>query len=152
MDFRVLPLCGVFVLLLAVPCISAEDAGFVGSKVCSQCHEKEYGTFKKYSKKAHSWESVAIMRPKLKERELKQCFECHTTGYGRKGGFVSVEATPDLAEVGCETCHGPGERHAASGDPKDITRRPSTQGCTACHNKERVEDFRFKPLIYSGAH
>jgi len=133
-------------------CRAAEDPLYVGSKACSQCHEKQYENFSKYSKKAHAWNSVATMKSKLKEQELKQCYECHTTGYGRKGGFVSIEATPHLADVGCESCHGPGGEHAASGDPKQIKRRPAMETCTACHNPQRVEDFNFKPLLFSGAH
>ena len=133
-------------------CDAAEEVSYVGSKACSQCHEKQYESFSKYSKKAHSWQSVAIMKPKLKEQELRQCYECHTTGYGKKGGFVSQETTPELADVGCETCHGPGGEHAASGEPKQIRRRPSVESCTVCHNAQRVEDFRFKPLLFSGAH
>jgi hypothetical protein len=149
----------VVVLLFIVLSIPAsgfpaqkEDSHYVGSKACSQCHEQQYANFSKYSKKAHAWDSIAIMKPKLKENELKQCYECHTTGYGKKGGFVSHEATPGLADVGCETCHGPGSAHAESGETKLITRRPSVQTCTACHNSQRVEDFHFKPLIFSGAH
>lgn len=133
-------------------CSTIEDAGYIGSKSCSQCHEQQYKNYTAYSKKAHAWEAVAIMKPKLKENELRQCYECHTTGYGKKGGFVSKESTPDLADVGCETCHGPGAAHAASGDPKLIARRPSTQTCAQCHNSQRVQDFNFKPLIFSGAH
>lgn len=141
-----------FVAMSGVSPARAEESAFVGSVACSQCHEQQYANFKKFSKKAHAWESIAVMSPKLKDNERRQCFECHTTGYGRKGGFVSKESTPDLADVGCETCHGPGSDHAASGDPQRITRRPPTQTCTACHNSERIEDFRFKPLIFSGAH
>ncbi|MFP5222712.1 MAG: multiheme c-type cytochrome [Acidobacteriota bacterium] len=129
-----------------------EEAAYVGSKACSQCHEKQYENFSKYSKKFHAWNSVATMKSKLKEQELRQCYECHTTGYGRKGGFVSIEATPHLADVGCESCHGPGGAHAASGDPGQIKRRPAMEICTNCHNPQRVEDFNFKPLLFSGAH
>jgi len=133
-------------------CTPPENSSFVGSKACSQCHEQQYGNFTKYSKKAHAWDSIAVMKPKLKEDELKQCYECHTTGYGKKGGFVSHEATPGLADVGCESCHGAGGAHAESGDPKLITRRPALDTCTACHSSQRVEDFHFKPLLFSGAH
>lgn len=139
--------------LLSAPALFAADAPvFVGSKACSQCHEEQYATFNKYSKKAHSWRSIAVMQPKLKPNELKECFECHTTGYGKPGGFVSEQATPDLAQVGCETCHGPGSAHAESGDPKLIRRKPELATCQACHNSQRIEDFGFKPLVYSGAH
>ncbi|WP_407635553.1 multiheme c-type cytochrome [Fundidesulfovibrio putealis] len=150
----VVPLFLASSLLVIQPesCRAADEPSYVGSKACSQCHEKQYENFSKYSKKAHAWDSIAIMKPKLKEQELKQCYECHTTGYGRKGGFVSKEATPHLADVGCESCHGPGGEHAASGDPKQIRRRPAVETCTACHNPQRVEDFNFKPLLFSGAH
>ncbi|WP_415517725.1 MAG: multiheme c-type cytochrome [Desulfovibrio aminophilus] len=139
-------------MLFQSPVRAADTASFVGSKACGQCHEGEYSRFSKYSKKAHSWKSIAVMRKKLTPQELQGCYDCHTTGHGKPGGFVSIEKTPDLADVGCETCHGPGSVHAASGDPKDIQRTPTLEGCQTCHNAERVADFRFKPLIAAGAH
>lgn len=105
----------------------------------------------KHSKKSHSWDSVAIMKPKLKKAELEKCYECHTTGYNN-GGFKSIESTPDLSDVGCEACHGPGSIHAESQDPQDIIVKPTTETCAKCHNAERIHDFKFKPLIFSGAH
>ena len=139
-------------LIISIPSYAETEPSYVGSKVCAQCHEQQYNNFKKHSKKATSWESISVMKPKLKDFELKQCYECHTTGFGKKGGFVSFESTPQLAEVGCETCHGPGSVHADSSDIAQIKRRPSIETCTACHNPQRIEDFRFKPLIFSGAH
>jgi hypothetical protein len=143
-------------LVVCIPvhglCAGAEESTYVGSKACSQCHLKEYEQFIKYSKKAKAWDSIAIMQPKLEVDEFRRCFECHTTGYGRKGGFVNKEATPGLAEVGCESCHGPGSAHAATGEPGRIVRRPSLETCTACHNAQRVKDFSFKPLLCAGAH
>ena len=130
---------------------AAEKKTYIGSKNCAPCHEDQYNSFIKHSKKAHSWNSVAVMKPKLKEHELQKCYECHTTGYN-KGGFKSIESTPDLADVGCETCHGPGSEHAETQDPQSITRKPAVETCTACHSSERIQDFKFKPLIFSGAH
>lgn len=139
--------------LLAIPFPgSAQEPAYVGSKVCSQCHDSQYDNFVRYSKKAHSWNSIAVMQAKLKRQELVKCYECHTTGYGKNGGFTSKESTPNLAEVGCETCHGPGSLHAESAERKQINRKPSIETCNSCHSAERVNDFRFKPLIYSGAH
>lgn len=125
---------------------------YMGSAACGDCHEEEYGRFQEYSKKARSWRSVEIMAPKLTPDELQECYACHTTGYGR-GGFVDYASTPHLADVGCETCHGPGAAHAAEGGDPDLIRRgPSQEDCRTCHNDSRVKAFNFKPLIHSGAH
>ncbi len=125
---------------------------YVGSKACAECHEAEYTQFTTHSKKARSWKSVSVMASDLTKEELEGCYECHTTGYG-KGGFVSYETTPHLADVGCETCHGPGAAHVESGgDPASISRRPSIENCGGCHNESRVGTFGYKPLIYSGGH
>lgn len=61
------------------------------------------------------------MRPEAKEkaglnpeddyRTTELCLQCHTVGYGTPSGFKSVEETPDLIGVGCETCHGPGSEY-----------------------------------------
>ncbi|WP_147822157.1 cytochrome c family protein [Salidesulfovibrio onnuriiensis] len=145
------------VLLLAVCWLGAgaalaQEARFIGTRQCAECHEEQFENYQKYSKKAHSWESVKIMLSDLKPKEAAKCFECHTTGYGKPGGFTSYEATPEMADVGCETCHGPGSLHAEDGDPELISRTPTIQDCQVCHSEERVGDFNFKPLLFSGAH
>lgn len=134
------------------PAAPSEPASYVGSQACRECHPGEHANFKAYSKKARSFQSVLKMVHGLTEAELKKCYECHTTGYGRPGGFVSQAQTPNLAEVGCETCHGPASRHVVSQSRKDIRDRVSTKDCDACHNSERIAAFNFKPMIHSGAH
>ncbi len=76
------------------------------------------------------------------------CYHCHVTGAGKPGGFVSFEQTPELGHVGCETCHGPGARHAESGDPEDIIAKPEWSVCISCHDGNRVP----KPNIYGRPH
>ena len=145
----ILSMIWVGVSLVTVPASAGE---YVGSKSCSACHEEEYSTFMKYSKKAHSWDKVEKMLPKLEPQERQNCFKCHTTGY-QKGGFVSYDKTPQFADVGCETCHGPGKEHVNSeGDPELITLTPTIDPCSQCHNSQRVADFYYKPLLHSGAH
>lgn len=142
----------LFVVLLFSAQAMAQDATFIGSKACGECHEEQYNSFLKRSKKATSWDSIAIMASDLKPDELESCYECHTTGHGQPGGFVSKEKTPHLADVGCETCHGPGSIHAEFGDPDDLTNTPTEETCESCHNAERVGVFDFEPMLYSGAH
>ncbi|MDK2955347.1 MAG: hypothetical protein PWQ57_843 [Desulfovibrionales bacterium] len=130
-----------------------DSATYVGSKACSECHEEEFNNYMKYSKKSTSAHSVKIMASDLTEAELKDCFTCHTTGYGKPGGFVSFEKTPELGNAGCEVCHGPGSLHVESGgDPEFIKADLSLKDCEVCHNNERVKSFDFKPLLFGGAH
>ncbi|MFO7884266.1 MAG: cytochrome c family protein [Desulfobacteraceae bacterium] len=147
-----MPVIMVILFFMAVIPVSAETALYIGSEACSECHEKEYRNFTAFAKKANTFESIKKMKPKLTRAEYRSCFECHTTGYGKKGGFVSEEETPQLCNAGCEVCHGPGGVHADSGDPWDIKNDLSMEDCTRCHNSDRVEAFDFKPLLFGGAH
>lgn len=146
------------VVAMAVAVVGMSDAGkagsgpFIGSKACGECHEEQHTSFVTHSKKAHTKTGVQKMLSDLKEEERQACYQCHTTGYGR-GGFVSYEETPQFADVGCESCHGPGAEHAeAGGDSAAIVRRPEIKSCEQCHNADRVQNFNFKPLLFSGAH
>lgn len=153
---RALSLC-LFCALLAAPgavSLAADKAQavYVGSEKCKECHDEQYESYHKYSRKAHSFQSIKKMQPKLTAEEYQSCFECHTTGHGKPGGFVSESQTPELKNAGCETCHGPGSLHAESQEPKDIKTKLSAQDCLTCHNEERVGSFKYRPLIYGGGH
>lgn len=154
MRMPIVRFAGFLALMLAlVPGIAqGSEKSFIGSAACGECHEEQFENYHTYSKKAHSWQSVKIMLSDLKPDEAERCFDCHTTGHGKPGGFVSFAATPHMADVGCETCHGPGSLHAEEGDTQFIQRTPTIDQCQACHSKERVGDFNFKPLLFSGAH
>lgn len=149
--------CGMAVaMLVLVPLLSVVmgqgGAYYVGSKECADCHYDEYESFMAHANKANSDHSVRLMAPKLTEEELVGCYECHTTGYGKPGGFRSFEETPDLGHAGCEVCHGPGSRHVMTGDRADIVGRLSLDVCRPCHEDERVRVINYKPLLHAGAH
>lgn len=139
-------------LMHAGVALSAAQVKFIGSESCKDCHESEYNSFKQFNKKAHSFKSITVLKKGLTDAELKKCYECHTTGYGKEGGFLSEQQTPGLKDAGCEVCHGPGSLHAETGDPKDIKGKLSAKDCEVCHNSERINAFKYKPLIYGGAH
>lgn len=67
---------------------------------------------------------------------ILRCFECHSTGRVRTSNGV---LRPAENGVRCEACHGPGESHARSGDPKLIRNPKKMQAtelnvfCGECH-------------------
>lgn len=143
----------IWLLTMSAGRAETQSARFVGSKVCADCHDREYENYSKFSKKAHSGESVQVMAKDLTPAELKECFLCHTTGYGRPGGFQSFEKTPEMADAGCEVCHGPGSLHVEErGDPAYIKGDLAIEDCETCHNPDRVASFGFKPMLFGGAH
>jgi len=151
--------CALLILLSSAVAASsfAEQAvknvpRYVGSDACKTCHENEYKNFMTYAKKATSYRSIERLQKGLTEAEIKGCYACHTTGYGRPGGFISVEKTPHLKNAGCEVCHGPGEHHIRLKDRSYIKRKMKIEDCEVCHTSERVRAFRYKPMIHGGAH
>jgi hypothetical protein len=67
-----------------------------------------------------------------------KCLKCHTTGYGKPGGFVSEAETPNLKGKQCEACHGPGSIHVDN--PEDAVARTTMKKyvtdnnvCIQCH-------------------
>jgi len=155
------PLRGIFVLaVISLPLFApftvlplwGESGGYVGTEACKGCHEEVYARFTAHSKKHASFKSIAIRKKGLTAEEITKCYECHTTGYGKPGGFKSEAETPGLKNLGCEACHGPGSAHAAAGDPKAIKRKMDVKDCESCHSKERVAAFSYKPVLFGGAH
>lgn len=94
------------------------------------------------------------------------CLPCHTTGYGN-GGFQSLEATPDLAGVTCEVCHGAGGEYTKptlmSLTNKEFKRAdvvaaglimPDVKTCQTCHNEKSpfYKPFDFEKRKAQGVH
>ena len=84
---------------------SSDTLPYVGYKACKECHKEEVETWKKmkHAKAFDTLEEEYLSDPK--------CVACHSTGFGKKGGFVDANETPDLKHVQCEMCHGPGSKH-----------------------------------------
>ncbi|MCX8034049.1 MAG: cytochrome c family protein [Thermodesulfovibrio sp.] len=136
-------------LVLFFPLAAFSD--YVGIEACKPCHQKQYENFIKFSRMSNSFIGVEKMKNKITPEELKGCYECHTTGYGKKGGFVSVDKTPHLKNTGCEVCHGPGKKHVETKKPQYIKGKLTPKICEPCHTEERIRTFRFRPLL-RGAH
>jgi hypothetical protein len=100
-----------------------DAAEYVGAKKCKACHIKQFKSWEKTSM-ADSFERLkpgvkadakkkAGLDPDKDYTQDAKCLACHTTGYGKPGGFKSIEETPKLAGVQCEECHGPGSEYLA---------------------------------------
>jgi peroxiredoxin len=91
-------------------------AATVGSDACQSCHATEYATWAA-SPHAHALETLS----EKGNADDPDCLACHTTAFGREGGFPAdgtAASHPDLGRVGCESCHGPGGDHVAEGSRK----------------------------------
>ena len=123
---------------------------YLGSAACRSCHAAEYETWSA-SPHAHTVETLAAVH----KQGNPDCLRCHTTGFGRPGGFPEKGLPPehaDLAGVGCESCHGPGGDHVAEGAAKIGTivslgdkcdSCVILQICGACHDDANDPGFEF---------
>ena len=77
-------------------------AQFAGAQSCAECHEdiylRETGT-----PHAHALTTLKTAG----QGANASCLPCHTVGFGLPTGFSTEAATPHLAGVQCESCHGP---------------------------------------------
>lgn len=139
---------------------SAESASYLGANKCKPCHLKQYTSWQK-TRMAQAFE---LLKPGVRATEKRlakldpakdytgdpTCLSCHVTGYLQPGGFKSMAATPGLAGVQCESCHGPGSLYTAkdrmSLQNKEYKRQtvvaaglvvPTAATCTSlCHNEK----------------
>ncbi len=98
---------------------------FIGSEVCKDCHEEEYSIWKDglnghEGRHAHAYATLLNppKRSKIARNHDPECLSCHVVGWNPQryhpyaSGFESIEKTPELINVGCENCHGPGRAHS----------------------------------------
>jgi hypothetical protein len=109
---------------------------FAGSEACRECHETEYAVWKQ-SKHA---EAFAILEGRARQYD-RDCIPCHTTGFYKRGGFEHVTVTPELVDVGCESCHGNGHDHES--DPGTLFTDTAGETCRECHNDAQSPNFDF---------
>jgi len=129
------------------------NAQHVGSESCQECHQSEYETW------AASPHATAVETLSKADKSTDaDCLACHTTGFGRPGGFPkdgAVESHTDLARVGCESCHGPGAEHVEAGAAKigsivslgdKCDSCVIMQICGSCHDDVNDPGFEFEVL------
>jgi len=157
---RSLALLGAVLVAVSAPSAASEEHAYIGSSKCKKCHIKQYKSWEQ-TKMAQSFEVLrsgqraeqkqgAGLDPDKDYTADPECLRCHTTGYGKDGGFVDEATTPELVGVGCEICHGAGGTYVAdeymSLKNKEYKREdiaavgsiypPTEEQCRECHNED----------------
>lgn len=116
--------------------LAPSESPYIGEETCAGCHQKEAQIWDK-TRHAHAMATLQ----KKNEQFDNECVRCHVVGYQR-GGFQSLYTTPQLANVQCEECHGPGRQHA-SNPGKGYGFMATPVGCMQCHKEPNDPDFNF---------
>ena len=133
------------------PAFIQEEVAYVGSPSCIGCHEglnKEQVAVWKNSPMTKN--AFLLIR---NEKDKTKCVPCHAMGYNPEKNTYKEE------NVGCEACHGPGERYqemmmgANAAEGGKTARENARKSCTRCHRphigkKEHIEMARKGLLSY----
>ncbi|MEE2679332.1 MAG: multiheme c-type cytochrome [Myxococcota bacterium] len=116
--------------------------GYSGNETCGVCHEMEYETWK-FTTHASAYDTLV----KHGAENNGECVSCHVVGYDQPGGFVDPALTPQLEDVGCESCHGRGGPHLS---PDFVQNGDYAPACETCHDPKHSLGFdyaTFRPRI-----
>jgi hypothetical protein len=136
---------GLFFARLAATRQNAAESLFAGAPLCATCHVKSAKTWNG-TRHAHALATLE----RVKKNFDPECLTCHVVGLGQQG-FLSAELTPNLGNVQCENCHGPGKAHAADPvnvKPDRIRKAIAEHGnpesvCRVCHHGSHSPKFDF---------
>lgn len=119
--------------------VSGPSPRYAGAEACAECHE---ATFTRFTATPHA-QALEGLR-EVNHHQDSSCLPCHTVGFQLPTGFTTEAATPHLAGVQCENCHGPAANHAAN--DSDLTARPrqelAAQVCGGCHSVDRFPTYQ----------
>ena len=133
------------------PAFVQGEAAYIGSEICMGCHgdlnKKEVDAWKKSPMTTKAFSAIR------NEKDKTKCIPCHATGYDAEKKTYKEE------NVGCEGCHGPGEKYqemmagADAAEGGKIARENALKSCTRCHHphlsKEDHIDLARKGLLTS---
>ncbi|MBE7559649.1 hypothetical protein HS125_12125 [bacterium] len=131
-------------VLAAAVCVNlafSEASGkYIGNKQCLMCRKtvvKQQYLFDHWATTKHAKATENLPADKKADPE---CLQCHSTGFGKPGGMtveMAKTATPLMANVQCEGCHGPGEAHKTAPKEKkaETMNKPTKETCIVCHTE-----------------
>jgi nitrate/TMAO reductase-like tetraheme cytochrome c subunit len=118
---------------------------YESAEACGKCHPAELKSWSA-TRHARAYESIR----KSGRQDDPECVLCHTMGFGRPGGFESIEKTPALGRVTCQACHAVTADHFEKKVNPEAQLRISSRMCMSCHGPVQSPDFDYyvaKPKI-----
>lgn len=135
---------------------------YAGATSCRTCHVDAYAQWKTHH---HSRAMKALVDKNMHFNP--DCLRCHTVAFRMPGGFTDLRVTSNLANVQCEVCHGPGEKHVQEMRAAEALKRegkpvpPMQQAmlmqwdknfCMQCHDPQNDPSFNFDEDILRVRH
>ncbi len=125
-----------------------QTAVYAGSEACVSCHQE----ISDHYKTTRHASALATLEKDGHDRD-PDCVSCHVTGLGAISGYWDRKSSPKMANVGCESCHGPSRDHAR--DPKVLPGTPLVlkgkpepkrtqplESCVQCHTPNTSPNFQ----------
>ncbi len=112
------------------------------SAACSSCHGDRLASWG-FDDHAKAWASLEAR----KSARNPECVGCHSTGFGKPGGFSALDARTVEAykAVQCEACHGPMRGHAQQDGSQSALVTEAT--CRACHDPANSPSFNYTTYL-----
>jgi hypothetical protein len=119
---------------LALDAERKEGLDYLSSAECGRCHRRQHAAWRT-GPHARAYQTLQ----RVGRSGDPNCLMCHTSGFGTRGGFYTLQKTPHLAGVNCQDCHRfnqPEHRRKGFQVP-----RATKDVCTTCHTP--VTDPKF---------
>lgn len=138
----------------------AYSAGSYGTTFYFRQGNRYYQLPIDYYARAERWgldPAATRLNPRFSKALGGFCISCHADYPRRKAGTDEVFVEPPPTGVGCERCHGPGQKHVTSLLPADIVNPKSLSParqldvCTQCHESSYSglradrDEFSYRP-------
>jgi hypothetical protein len=180
------------ILVFSLAMLWAGDYSYMGVDNCKMCHKKaEKGNqFGVWNESPHATAFETLQGEEAAKvaaeagveglpAEATECLSCHVTGWGKEKGYEVLGAdfieNPDnaravkknnsKANVGCESCHGPGSGYKSKSTMEGIWNEeieaasvglwtPTAEVCKTCHNEKSptYKEFDFDKMVAQIAH
>jgi cytochrome c5 len=165
------------------------EYSYVGNKACKKCHINQFKSWEK-TRMGKAFEILKPGNSKEAKEKFKievdkdftkdeKCLKCHTTGFGKPGGYAipdpadkkAVRTAKKFEGVGCEMCHGPGSEYSKVFKEIQKSKRKykveelyaiglqkvGEEVCLTCHNEEsptinKGDKFDYEKRKEEGTH